>query len=783
MASQATLEGDIINATPQGAAVQHRTRRSFALLSRGLDASLRFAERFLAESGFDRGPWLAVAFGAGVALWFGLDNRWQWLALIAACLATTLTGSTVRREGDYSHVRQALVIVPLVLALGCATVWTKSTLVGRPAIDRPGVSWLTATVLDREEQPANARSRVILATRDPDTGQAIRVRLNIPDEFDRPGVDKRTRVRVRARLMPPAAPMLPGAYDFARAAWFAGLSATGSAIAPVQIIRPAPRDGLTADVQLRLARHVREQLPGSSGAIAATLASGDRGGIAEDDIAAMRDSGLAHLLSISGLHVSAVIATAYFLALRLLALWPWLTLRVRLPVVAAGVGASAGIAYTLLTGAEVPTVRSCIGALLVLAALALGREALSLRMLAVAAIVVLLLWPEAIVGPSFQMSFAAVAALIAVGSSGRARAFLARREEAWVLRQLRNLTMLFLTGVVIEIALMPMGLYHFHRAGVYGALANVIAIPLTTIVIMPLIAAALTLDLAGAGAPMWWLAGKAIDAMLAMAHWFAARPGAVTHMPAMGTAGFILFVVGGLWIALWRKSVRWLGLIPASLGAAHLATVEPPDILVSGDGRHVGIMGAESGGKLLILRASRSDYARENLAELAGADGPAVTIEDWPGARCSRDFCAVTLERRDRADGNATKRTWHILIARGRDRVPARALAAACDRADIVIAGRWLPGSCHPSWLKADRHMLSGTGGLAIDLDRKTVATVADGQGDHGWWRREESRNRVREPRHRTAPDAGTYTRPAAASAAMTGFKGSAAAGPYDRSE
>ena len=128
----------------------------------------------------------------------------------------------------------------------------------------------------------------------------------------------------------------------------------------------------------------------------------------------MRDAGLTHLLSISGLHVSAVIACVYLLALRLLALWPWLTLRIRLPLVAAACGAGAGIGYTLLTGAEVPTVRSCLGSLLVLGALALGREPLSLRMVAAAAFAVMLLWPEAVVSPGFQMSFAAVVAIVAL---------------------------------------------------------------------------------------------------------------------------------------------------------------------------------------------------------------------------------------------------------------------------------------------------------------------------------------------------------------------------------
>src|SRR5690606_1183062 len=201
---------------------------------------------------------------------------------------------------------------------------------------------------------------------------------------DDPALAEGALVRFAARLMPPAPPMLPGGYDFARTAWFAGLAATGGTTGEIDVLEPGEGGSSIASLQRRLSQHVRARLGGSPGAIAAAFASGDRGAIGPADEAAMRDAGLTHLLSISGLHVSAVVAAGYLLAIRLLALWPWLALRVRLPLVAAAIAALAGVGYTLLTGAQVPTVRSCIGALLVLGALALGREPLSMRMVAVA---------------------------------------------------------------------------------------------------------------------------------------------------------------------------------------------------------------------------------------------------------------------------------------------------------------------------------------------------------------------------------------------------------------
>jgi competence protein ComEC len=328
----------------------------------------------------------------------------------------------------------------LVFAAGIAVVWVRSEVVGAPPIAAPTVEVLHGAVLEREDEPAEGRIRLTLAVRLAGDGTATpaaqKVRVNVPLEAlvgkaATPALAEGAMVRLRARLMPPAPLMLPGTYNFAWAAWFRGLAATGSAIGPVEIIRPAPTGTEIATIQRALAAHVRSRVDCLAGAIAATLASGDRGSISEADEIAMRGSGLTHLLSIRRLLVSALIAAAYFAVLKLLALWPTLALRVRLPVVAASAGALAGIGYTLLTGAEAPTVRSCVAALLVLSALVLGRDALSLRMIAVAGGFVLLLWPESAIGPSFQMSFAAVLAIIALSTIAPVRALLAARDEPW----------------------------------------------------------------------------------------------------------------------------------------------------------------------------------------------------------------------------------------------------------------------------------------------------------------------------------------------------------------
>ena len=678
-------------------------------------------EEFWAGAGFDKGPWLTVAFAAGIGLWFLLPTRFGWVVAIGCSVLLAAGGWWLQRRSPFAQTGLVIIVAALAVGAGTANVWARSDMVGAPAIEYPQVRMLDARILEREEQPARERIRLVLATRL--DGTAVKVRVNVPAEKAGDELEEGARIRLRSRLMPPAGPILPGAYDFARAAWFQGLAATGTTIGEISLVEPAKANSPIARTQRFLSRHVRSNIDGSPGSIAAALASGDRGAISEADEEAMRDSGLTHLLSISGLHVSALIGAAYLVSLKLLALFPPLALRVRLPLVAAGIAACAGIGYTLLTGAEVPTVRSCVGALLVLIALAIGREPLSMRMVAIAAFVVLLVWPESVIGPSFQMSFAAVIAIIALHQSAPVSAFLAPREEPWWQRTGRRVVMLFVTGLVIEFALMPIVLFHFHRAGVYGAFANVIAIPLVTFVTMPLLAAALLLDLVGLGWFVWWAVDGSLTVLVGIAHTVAAQPGAVKLIPQMSLGSVLSISAGLLWLALWRGRTRLLGLVPVAMAATATALTPVPDILITRDGRHVGIVGEDR--RLLVLRESRSGYAQDNLIELAGAEQGVLPLSRWPAARCNRDFCALTLRRNDQP--------VHILMSRSNDMVEERPLAAACARSHIVISDRWLPRSCEPMWLKADRDYLRRSGGLAITLDPEGIIPVRRRPTEHGW--------------------------------------------------
>jgi competence protein ComEC len=709
-------------------ALQHGSWRGFSCLASRLAGVVgrwpRGAEDFLDSAGFDRGPWLAVGFGAGIAAWFALPSRWEWLALLAACGGVALLAWAWR--GEQPYLRRAALMTALAVAAGCGVVWAKAALVGMPPISRFMVGELTGRVLERDDEPARNCIRLRLATREPRSGRAIAVRIALQRGMDRPGLAEGAVVRVRARLMAPRPPQLPGGFDFARAAWFDGLAGTGSALAVPVVIAPADADDWLDRWRHGLAGHVRARVPGSAGGIAAAFASGDRGGIDPEDDTAMRDAGLTHLLSVSGLHVSAVVGIVYGVALRLLALSPWLALRVRLPLLASAAGGVAAVGYTVMTGAEVPTVRSCLGALLVMAAVALGRNPLSMRLLATAAGLVMLVWPEAVVGPSFQMSFGSVMAIIALSEAASARAFLAVRGEAWPLRLARHLFMVLLTGMVIELALMPMAVFHFHRAGVYGSLANVVAIPLTTLVTMPAIGLALVLDMVGWGGPAWWVVERSLLWLLGIAHFTAGQPGAVSLVPVSDGAGYALFVAGMLWLALWRGTVRLWGLAPALAGVIALALARPPDLLVTGDGHNLGIVDRERG-RLLILREGRSTFAREMMLGSAGMAGDVVPLEDSAGARCNRDACLFHLARGGR--------DWRVLVVRRTAWDLGMDLRAACARVDIAIVPQKFADGCRPAMALIDKTLLLRTGGMAIDLERRRVRTVGEGEGEHPWWR------------------------------------------------
>ena len=292
--------------------------------------------------------WLPVAIGTGIAAWFALPDSNAWTAAAAVMAGIALTGLGV---GFGSRLGRALLIGGLAALIGLGLIWAKAHWVAAPRVERPAVASFSATVGSVERLPARELVRLRLA---PDAGAGLppRIRVNVDEALLPAYLPTGTRIDMRARLMPPAPPMVPGAYDYARVAWFQGIGATGKALDRPHIQPASASRGFSGwlwDLRARLTAHIEASIAGESeGGVAASFITGDQGAIGEADAEALRRAGLAHLLSVSGLHVSAVVGGLMLLSLRLLALSPRLALHAPLLLIAAGAGAVGGIGYTLL---------------------------------------------------------------------------------------------------------------------------------------------------------------------------------------------------------------------------------------------------------------------------------------------------------------------------------------------------------------------------------------------------------------------------------------------------
>jgi competence protein ComEC len=660
-----------------------------------------------------------IGLGLGIIIWqIGGDGFWPILACFLGGWALFAL-----RLGTHFRAARLMLWFSLLVGTGFASIAIKSWWVGGDRLQRPVITTLYARVETVENVSARGIVRYVLKTSNA-TDLPRHVRVNVPIEKHIPAIGAGAIIQMKARIMPPAGPALPSSYDFARFAWFQGIGATGSALsAPILITPPRGGQGFWSASREAVAHHIRSSMSPETGGIGAALLVGTRGAISQDDAEALRNSGMAHLLSVSGLHVTAIVGGAFFLISRILALSPWFALRHRVPIVAAGGAAVIAVGYTLLTGAEVPTVRACVAALLILIALAMGREALSLRLLATGACLVLLFWPEALAGPSFQLSFAAVATIVLLHESHFVKRLTERRDEPMTHRFGRFVFSLLLTGLAIELVLAPIALFHFHKSGVYGALANILAIPLTTFFVMPTQIVALAMDRLGLGEPFWWLAGQGVSAIRMLAYAVSDAPGSVLMLPSMPRWAFGFTVLGGLWFAIWKGQIRYYGIAPLAIGVVAMLLAPRPDLLVTGDGRHVALVNPQ--GQLIMLRSRTGEYAMSQISENAAVNAEPILMDDWRGAKCSPDMCVFNVL--------TSERNWTILAARTPYLIPSMELAAACKRADIVISERYLPWSCKPRWIKADREFLEQHGGLAFYFSREHVDTVARTTAHQPW--------------------------------------------------
>ncbi len=655
-----------------------------------------------------------LALALGIALWFGLPEVGMrraalMAALAAACASAALSGLSAR----------VLLAGALLVAAGMLAAEWRSARVAGPMLHHRLAPAPVEGVVEALRTRAGAERVQILLRRpgteiDPPHRVRVTAPLPLPD-----GVEPGARIRVRAMLGPVPGPVLPGGHDAARAAWFEGVAASGRALAPPEVLERAPvREGFVARLRARIEQALVRALPAEGSAVAVALVLGEQGRVAPERLEAWRVAGMVHLLTVSGFHVGVVVGAAWFAARSLAGLWPWLVLRIPAPLVAAPVAGLAGTGYALLSGAGVPAVRAALLAWLVLAAMMLGRRALSPRLLAAAACLVAVARPEAVLGPSFQMSFVAVAAILLVVQSPWGRA-LSRPGEAGAAGRLgRRAALLLLTSLAVELALTPVALVHFGRSGVYGVAANMLAIPWTGLVVMPLLGGWLGLSMLGLGGAVAWLLVPAIGLLGMLAEAVAAVPGAVWTVPAVSGAAMAAVLAGVLVLLVLRGALRWAGAPLLAAGLVAIATAPRPGLLVSGDGRQAGIVapGPDGGPGLWLMTGWRGGWLGRSWQE--AVDAPvAGRIADLPGSRCGPPGCLAPLP-----DGA------RLLVLKG----PPPA-SAPCGRADVVVAPVTLKPWCRGRWLTLDAAVLKRTGPVAIDTRARIVRTLDRRQGDHPW--------------------------------------------------
>ncbi len=670
--------------------------------------------------------WLPVAMAAGIGLYFTLPEEPIWaFAVMAAGLA--LTAATLSAVTHHTIIRIALALLAAA-SLGFAVAKLRTELVRAPVLARKlGPLGINGRV---DFVQAHGKSiRVTLgavATRrfPPDrTPAAVRVSVRSGAGSLVPG----QWVHLTAVLMPPPGPSTPRGYDFGLAAYYERIGAVGYAYG-----RPKPivslrgnnwSDGIAlsvAKLRWKMTARIHSVLSGSTGGIASALITGDRGAISNEDEQALRDAGLAHVLAIAGLHMALVGLGLFWTVRALLALIPAVALRYPIKKWAALAALASATFYLVISGAATPATRAYIMLATMLSAVLFDRPALSMRSLALAATIILLLQPENLLEPGFQMSFAAVVSLIAVAEWEQARR--ARRTEragprpfAGVRRYMRGIAT---TSLVGSLATAPYAVFHFDRATHYAVLGNLLAMPIMGFVTMP--AAALSVFLMPFGLDGWSLRvmGWGIEAMLAVGRFVSGLPGAVSVMPAWPMPALVVLSLGGLWIAIWRHGWRWLGLVPMAAGVAVAMTTPAPDLLVARDAVTVAVRGSD--GLLRFVRPARDDYSAGEWLKRDGdereSDAAVATPAD--GVRCDAYGCIAKAR-----DGT--------LVA-----VPSRvdALWEDCARAAIVVSAVPARRFCKGAALVIDRIDVARHGGYAVWLGpQRRIETVEGERGQRPW--------------------------------------------------
>lgn len=638
--------------------------------------------------------WVPVGMGLGIALWLSWPGE-PGAGAYGAAFGLALAGLLAWRTP--SVVAGAAGAAVLAASVGFLSIGARSDRVAGPVLSFRYHGPLEGRVVEVDRSQSDrlrlTLDHVVLERVPPDrTPRRVRVSLHGDQGFVDPVPGM--RVMMTAHLSPPDGPVEPGGFDFQRMAWFRSLGAVGYTRTPVLAQGPPVGwDTRVTGLRMAISASVQAALPGEPGAFAAAILTGDRSGIGQPTVQALRDSNLAHLLAISGLHMG-LLTGFVFVAIRVgLALVPPVALRVPGKKVAAVVALAAAAFYLALSGGNVATERAFVMVAVMLGAVLLDRRAISLRSVALAAVAILLVQPESMAEPGFQMSFAATSALVAGFAVLRDRGLM-RRLPGWA----QPVAMLVMSSSLAGFATAPIAAVHFNRYADYGLLANLAAVPLMGTVVIPAAVVAAVLAPFGAERPALWVMEQGTRWILGVAHTVAGWPGAVSLVAE--PAGHVLPVVavGGLLLILLRGPVRLAGAVMLAGALATWGGAGRPELLIAGDGGLLGLIGPQ---------------ARAMSAAKGNGFAAAVWLEN-DGDRASQELAAL---RAGFSGGKGDRRfvLGGVTAAHLTGKGAADRVAATCaEVAVVVLAGQ--ADARPPGCLVIDQTVLAQTGPLAVRL-------------------------------------------------------------------
>lgn len=594
--------------------------------------------------------WGPVFLGIGIIAYLSLSKEPFFLIAPILLLLISAILFISRRLYLLKHIITALFLI----VLGFTITQARTLLFPTPMLQNEvnKVS-LVGTVVETEVMHGKIKITVDSIQTDPPLRlEKVRLYHNVSKNHPAPPLKPGTRIRVTANLSPISKALLPNGFDFRRKAYFEGMSAYGFT-EKNSLTRLTPKEKLSFKDHINkirddISNKIRASLNKPTSTVATALITGDKSSISKKNRQAFANSGIAHLLAISGLHLS-LVGGFVFVSLRLLlSLFPQIALRFNTKKIAAIFAILATFSYMLISGSATPSQRSFMMTLIVMLAVLTDRKAISMRSVALAAFLILCLFPHVITTPSFQLSFAAVISLIAfyeVYSHKLAHRF---HQDSFAFKVLTYFAGLLITSAIATIATTPFTIYHFGQFTVQSLLTNMIAIPLMGFWIMPIGFISLLLMPFGIHDIPLSIMGHGIDIIIQLAHTISSWPGALIRIPKPDPLYLGLFVMGGLWLCLWYQKWRLLS-IPVVLASLVLFFVpspqSKPDVLISQDGRLIGVYLQD---RTLLVSAFRHNRFTRDIWESALAPKQTLLFpykKSYKNFDCTGLYCVLNSNK------------------------------------------------------------------------------------------------------------------------------------------